>query len=338
MPHTVCIVGAGVVGVSTGVCIQETIPDVEVTIVADKFTPDTTSDGAGGLWEPHALGSTPVHLMKQWCDATFKHLSKLLQLEDANDAGVHLASGYHVFREKVRDPDWAGSVYGFRTLTESDEELKMFPGYKYAWFFTSIMCEGPRYLPWLTKRYKGKGGKLVKRHLNSLSELSSKYDVVVNCSGLGAYSLIDDKTMYPIRGQLVRVDAPWVKHFVAFDDFVYYIFPGDKTVALGGTHQYKDWRQTNDEKDCDKVFDGCCKLVPSLKKSKVLGKWAGLRPGRPTVRLEKEKMNFRGEHMKVVHNYGHGGGGISLHWGCAQDATRLVKESLSSSMIPTSRL
>ena len=64
MPHTVCIVGAGVVGVSTGVCIQETIPDVEVTIVADKFTPDTTSDGAGGLWEPHALGSTPVHLMK----------------------------------------------------------------------------------------------------------------------------------------------------------------------------------------------------------------------------------------------------------------------------------
>ncbi|XP_070554858.1 D-aspartate oxidase-like isoform X2 [Ptychodera flava] len=304
MPSSVCIVGAGVIGVSTGVCIQENIPDATVTIVADKFTPDTTSDGSGGLWEPHALGNTPVHLMQQWSDATFKYLSRLLREEHANTAGVHLASGYHVFKEVVKDPDWSGSVYGFRTISESDDELKMFPGYKHGWFFTSIMCEGPRYLPWLTARFKLQGGIMIKKHLDSLEQ----------------------------------VEAPWIKHFVAYDDFVIYIFPGDRTIALGGTHQYKDWRETNDEEDCEVIFKECCKLVPSLKKSKVLYKWAGLRPGRLSVRLEKENVKFGNRRLKVVHNYGHGGGGISLHWGCAQHAARLVRDILEEVPLASCKL
>uniref|UniRef100_A0ABM0MPH4 D-aspartate oxidase-like n=1 Tax=Saccoglossus kowalevskii TaxID=10224 RepID=A0ABM0MPH4_SACKO len=205
MVKSVCVVGAGVLGLGTGICIQESLPGVDVTIISDKFTPDTTSDGAGGLWEPHELAQTPVHLMQQWSDATFKHLAKLVKSEYAHEAGVHLASGYHVFKEYVKDPDWKGSVYGFRTISEDSEEIKQFPGYKHAWFFTSIMCEGARYIPWLTVRYQRNGGKTIKRKLDSLDELVGEYDVIVNCSGLGAYSLVDDTTMYPVRGQLLRV-------------------------------------------------------------------------------------------------------------------------------------
>ena len=64
--HRVCVLGAGVIGLSTAVRIQEKSnasggsPGVEVTLVADRFTPYTTSDGSGGFWEPYNLGNTPL--------------------------------------------------------------------------------------------------------------------------------------------------------------------------------------------------------------------------------------------------------------------------------------
>ena len=53
MAHRVAVVGAGAVGLSTAVCIQEQIPNTHVTIVADKFDVSTTSDGAAGLFRPN---------------------------------------------------------------------------------------------------------------------------------------------------------------------------------------------------------------------------------------------------------------------------------------------
>ena len=48
----------------------------------------------------------------------------------------------------------------------------------------------------------------------------------------------------------------------------------------------------------------------------------GLRPGRPEVRLEESEPGPSG--TRILHDYGHGGAGITLAWGCAQDVVRLV--------------
>ena len=73
-----------------------------------------------------------------------------------------------------------------------------------------------------------------------------------------------------------------------------------------------------------------------LLQAAVEREWVGLRPGRKTIRLEAESIaatdsNGQQHTLRVVHNYGHGGGGISLHWGCAEDAAQLVKQSLVQS-------
>jgi len=59
MSLRVAVVGAGVVGLSTAVQIQQVVPaGVKVTIIADKFTTETTSHGAAGIFRP-VLSKTP---------------------------------------------------------------------------------------------------------------------------------------------------------------------------------------------------------------------------------------------------------------------------------------
>lgn len=48
----VAVVGAGAVGLSTAVQIQDALPSSQVTIIAEKFDRDTTSDGAAGIFRP----------------------------------------------------------------------------------------------------------------------------------------------------------------------------------------------------------------------------------------------------------------------------------------------
>jgi len=72
----------------------------------------------------------------------------------------------------------------------------------------------------------------------------------------------------------------------------------------------------------------------SLQRAPVLEAWVGLRPGRPCTRIEKEVMKFkdklgRERSLKVVHNYGHGGSGLTVHWGCAADTADLVFQFLA---------
>jgi D-amino-acid oxidase len=59
--------------------------------------------------------------------------------------------------------------------------------------------------------------------------------------------------------------------------------------------------------------------VPALAHAPVLGTVAGLRPARPTVRLERGVL---ADGTPVIHDYGHGGSGITLAWGCADEVAR----------------
>lgn len=168
-----------------------------------------------------------------------------------------------------------------------------------------------------------------KRKVNSLQELSPSYDLIVNCSGLGAKTLVHDGGVYPIRGQVLKVEAPWLKHFIRDADGKTYMYPGVHSVTIGGTRQQDDWRLTPDGDDTKGILERCGELEPSLRKAKVLSTWVGLRPGRKNPRVEREVVQLQGRKVPVVHNYGHGGWGVTLAWGTAQDALGLVRECVS---------
>lgn len=317
------------VGFSTAVSIAEALPFSSVTLIADKFSPDTTSDGAAGILYPGTFPDIPLERQRRWFKDSFDHLLAIAQSEHAPEAGVMLSSGWQIFKEVPADkkPNFSECMFGFRFMT--DEELRRFPDHKFGQAFTTLKCECSIYLPWLEKRLRKAGGRLEKRKVNSLQELSPSYDLIVNCSGLGSKALVHDSDVYPVRGQVLKVEAPWLKHFVRDADGKTYIYPGIHSVTIGGTRQQDDWRLIADQGDTKGILERCSKLEPSLSKAKVLSTWVGLRPGRKNPRVEREVVQLQGQKVPVIHNYGHGGWGVTLAWGTAQDALGLVRQCVS---------
>ncbi|KAJ8291173.1 hypothetical protein GJAV_G00022240 [Gymnothorax javanicus] len=335
----VVVVGAGVVGLSTAMCIAESLPQCSVTVLADRFTPHTTSDVAAGIvMGGPPIPSVPLHRQHRWFKDTFDHLLEIARSPQAAEAGVYLCSGWQVFREVPREPRpfWADDVLGFRCMT--DAELKVFPQHKFGRALTTVRCECLYYLPWLQKRFKRAGGVLKKARVTDLRELCCDYDLVVNCSGLGAQELAGDSEVHPIRGQIIRVQAPWLKNFIQETNRNTYIFPGRDSVVVGGTRQMGDWRLGADAGDTKGILERCRQLEPSLRDAVLLEEVVGLRPGRATPRLEMVLLETSlGQKVPVVHNYGHGAWGVSLSWGSAVEALKLVRESLVN-LPPLSRL
>jgi D-amino-acid oxidase len=148
---------------------------------------------------------------------------------------------------------------------------------------------------------------------------------VVNCTGAGAHGLLPDPALKPFRGQVVIAENPGLgEFFVGLPDDtseLVYLFPHGDTVVLGGTVVGDDWNTEPLPTVAERILRDCAAIEPRLNGARVLGHRVGLRPFRPLVRLEAEPP---GPGPLVVHNYGHGGAGITLSWGCAREAAALA--------------
>jgi D-amino-acid oxidase len=161
--------------------------------------------------------------------------------------------------------------------------------------------------------------------------------VVVNCSGLGARTLASDPEVFPIRGQLVHVDAPAIGEILLDEhgpDGLTYVVPRGDHCVLGGTSDPHDDDTAARPEDTAGIVERCARIDPRLRDAPRLAEIVGLRPGRSSVRLEAEP---RREGL-VVHDYGHGGAGVTLSWGCAEEAVELVTAGLRSTTLPRARL
>ncbi|XP_070809460.1 D-aspartate oxidase isoform X1 [Pituophis catenifer annectens] len=330
----IVVVGAGLIGLSTAVYISDSITNCTVSVMADRFSPNTTSDVAAGMLIPHLYPGTPVDQQKRWFRETFDHLLSICNSSEASEAGIHLVSGWQIFKDipEEKMPFWSDAVLAFRSMTE--KELKKFPQHKYGQAFTTLKCDCPSYLIWLEKRLKENGGQVHARKIEDLWELHRDFDIVVNCSGIGSRKLIGDLEIYPTRGQVLKVHAPWIKHFIRDGDGLTYIYPGIHNVTLGGIREKDNWNLSPDPIVSKSIFDRCSALEPSLRTAENIKVRVGLRPSRSAVRVQKEVLTHKREKLLVVHNYGHGGGGFSIHQGTAKEATQLVKECLETLAIP----
>ena len=151
----------------------------------------------------------------------------------------------------------------------------------------------------------------------NLGGLPSGADLVVNCSGLGARLLGADRSVVPVRGQVVYVEQVGLDRWLLDGAGPTYIVPRSRDIVVGGTDVLGEWSRTPSPETAADILARAARLVPELKDARVIRHKVGLRPVRPAVRVERVG--------DVVHCYGHGGAGVTLSWGCADTVASMAQ-------------
>lgn len=307
----VLVVGAGVIGLTCAVRLAADGYDVHV--LARDLPLETTSAVAGALWFPYR--AFPEERVTGWAATSYAEFARLAEAEPA--AGVRLRPGRALFRAPDPAPPWwAAAVPALRPVTDPPE------GYAGGWEFDAPVADMTVYLPWLVDRLEALGGTLTRQALASLPNTAP---IVVHCAGLAARRLADDRSLVPVRGQVCYVEQIGLTQWYVDDSDPTrptYVVPRLHEVVVGGTADEGDWDTRPRPESTRALLAAAEDLVPALAGARLLRERVGLRPARPTVRLEAEQS---ADGRLVVHCYGHGGAGVTLSWGCAAEVVDLVR-------------
>lgn len=312
----VVVLGAGVVGLTCAVRLAEAGHDTHV--LARDLPPETTSSVAAALWYPYR--ALPQDLVTRWSARSHEVLTELAGVPGS---GVRVRDGMELLGpDAPEQPWWRAAVPAVETVRDPR------PGFARGWRLPLPVAEMDRYLGHLVARLDRAGGTLTR---SWLAELPSS-GVVVNATGLASRAVAGDPSLYPVRGQVVRVAQVGVEEWLlesSDEDRPLYVVPREHDVVVGGTAEAGSWDLRPDPAVARAIVDRAAALVPALRRAEVLGHRVGLRPGRPAVRLEAVPHPDGGP-GGVVHCYGHGGAGVTLSWGCADDVLAHVETLLSA--------
>ena len=309
------IVGCGVIGLTTGITLQRRCR-LPVEIVARDLPPHTTSNVAAAVWLPFQVEDSPATLRRA------VRTRQIYQAQMADSAsGVFETELTDLMPALHPDPGWVEGVDRYRAA--SPRELPA--GFEKGVVATVPMIETPVYMKWLADRFLGQGA-IRQAELETLDQLDDPEALVVNCSGLGARSLCGDTGLYPIRGQIARLNCagyPRAWSVESGPQAIAYLLPRRNELVAGGTAIRGDWNEEVDEETARQILDKAARLDPQLASVPVIEHQVGLRPGRATVRLEREVLP---DGRCRIHNYGHGGSGFTLAWACAEEVAALVTQ------------
>lgn len=240
----IAVLGAGVIGLTTALLLAELNLGLKITLYADQFSPDTTSDVAGGQWAP----SSVEH---EGHDSEFNEILK-------NSWNMHISRGaaYGVtkrFNYVLHRPNNFDSEVP-KSLVKDPACIEPLPfpklkakGYRYK----TLLVEPPIFLPQLHKtlgKMKGVTFKKVPKFKNrgEVFQVCAE-KTIINCTGLGSAKLWPDPKLYPVKGQLALLKPqPALDYLFSGLDcraadgkrsWFQYMFPRKDAVVIGGTYE-----------------------------------------------------------------------------------------------------
>ena len=311
MKPRVAIIGSGVSGLTCAILFAEN--GFETSIFAEQIGDETNSAAAAAIWYPYDVGSGAEII--PWALVSYH---RFLELARQSETGVSITE-LRVFSRlgPIVPPDWAQS-FATRPLAGSEIPEVFVSGFS----IDVPLIETGKYLEYLAAHLTNAGGSVSSAmRFAQLDEVDLSFDLLINCAGIGARELVPDPEMEPHRGQVAIVEKFDLPYAVVCDDPpLMYAIPRSNDCVFGGTNEVSNDRAVDPRtttaimSECERVLG---RSAPPLIRERV-----GLRPGRSSgVRVAAEKVR---DGRPVIHNYGHGGSGFTLSWGCAQTVLELA--------------
>ncbi|HET9419267.1 MAG TPA: FAD-dependent oxidoreductase, partial [Chthoniobacterales bacterium] len=330
MPKSVAIVGAGVSGLTCGVLFAER--RYRTAIFAEQSGQETTSGAAAALWFPYDC--EPRTKVVAWALTTYR---VLVGLASDPRSGVSMLQLRQYSRTgALAIPEWAHSL-GAHCLSlipsarravaqrrrEVEESLTFASIFKSGFAMKVPLMDTTIYLDYLTNRFRARGGEIhAGVRFDGLDAIDPDFDIVINCAGIGARELLHDVDLEPHRGQVAVV--PKINNLscavVCDEEPLMYAIPRTNDCLFGGTNELSD-NLAIDRDTTSRIVNECVRTL-KIDKPRVLAERVGLRPYRNSgVRLERDKLR---DGRTIIHNYGHGGSGFTLSWGCAEEVFKIA--------------
>lgn len=300
------VIGAGIIGIACAIQLQEAGHDVE--IVAERWGNDTTSAVAGAIWYPYHVG--PVADAVRWGEVTLAELRRLAR--EVPEAGVRIKPGVESTLNPTEPHGWTALMPDFARVAPPT-------GAASAWAMSLPVIDMPVFLDWLQRRFLAAGGHVREERLDTIPDDGV---LTVLACGLGARELLGDTEIFPLRGQVTLLEQVGLKEWWMGEDAEgpIYVFPRDRDIVVGGSLEPGNASIEVNEAQAARILERGRAAVPAIRDAKVIRSRAGLRPYRAEVRLERITVGS----TPVITCYGHGGGGVTLSWGCARDVVELV--------------
>jgi D-amino-acid oxidase len=304
----VAIIGAGVSGLTCARVLAKR--GHECTLFAElRPQEQTTSAVAAAIWYPY--DAEPQDLMIVWAFLTY---GRLIHIARDPRSGVSLTD-FHLLSlsESIDIPRWTEAI-GYRRLTRGELRPPFLSGY----VIRVPKMETPRYLPYLAE-----GLEIKRGHLEHLEDVGPGFDVLVNCTGMGARELVGDTRLAGHKGQVLVVPKSARQYAMVCVDPLMYVIPRDGDCVLGGINvdEGQPWPERSEATIVERCraagFDESCAYTDAPIAERPYRKGG--------VRVEA---GVAADGRLVIHNYGHGGCGLSLSWGCAEKVAQLA-ESLA---------
>jgi D-amino-acid oxidase len=317
MARNVAIVGAGVSGLTCGVVFAEY--GYRTAIFAKEIGQQTTSSVAAAVWFPYHV-EPPERVIP----LALETYQVLLELAHFPESGVSIIETRQFLRTgEIEIPEWAIPLGASVIPREVEGSLESF---KSGFSLRVPLTDTTIYLDYLATRFRKGGGEMYSNvRFEKLEDVDRTFDLVINCAGIGARELVRDADLEPHRGQVAIV--PKIEGLfcaiVCDDEPLMYAIPRANDCVFGGTNDLSN-NSAADPATTQRIV-GECSRVLNIDKPRVLAERVGLRPFRKSgVRLEHDRLV---DGRTVIHNYGHGGAGFTLSWGCAREVLEVAASS-----------
>ncbi len=309
------IIGSGVIGLTTAVLLSKN--GYKVSIYTEKTPQNTTSAVAAAIWFPY--NAEPKEKVSKWSAFSYNYYQELASIPNSGVKFVPLT----IIEKDIKDCWWLDAIPNKNYKKINDTDLPK--GCKLGFEILVPFIESAVFLVFLERELKKIGGKIIHQKIKTFDDLD-KTIPIVNCSGLGAIELCNDTELFPVKGQIVTVAKQTNIPSIIINypvnkigDELSYIVVRNNDIVLGGTAISNDFNTEPDAIISQKIIKRCKNIVPNIQNTTIIEEKVGLRPKRTRIRLENKDA--------IIHNYGHGGAGFTIAWGCADAVLKLLEKN-----------